>query len=100
MLWRLLDYNSLQVTMGEANDRGGSRASPMPEATLRVSTHILHPVDEVAGHSKSPGTANGSVPTPIDSDLEQIFLDDLLSGYASSEMLWLQPNSTQGPLVP
>ncbi|CAG9981777.1 unnamed protein product [Clonostachys byssicola] len=99
--WKLLDPLILEnIADDQSGHDSNSRASPMGDATLRITTHILHPVDE---HTSTPTSATTNRPalTSTDEDEERLCFNDLLSLYASStDLSWLQPdNGFSAPLA-
>ncbi|GJC92676.1 C6 transcription factor [Colletotrichum higginsianum] len=109
-LWELLD-NSIIVprptphsnsTSSESNSR---RESPLPDATLSVTTHILHPVDEdaeAAAQSQpvSPAATdnNGTDSAAQARPGDELCFDDFFSQYLPTEMN-CAPEAVQVPMA-
>jgi hypothetical protein len=94
-IWKLLDPHILQQTNEDLNNQDTTlRGSPALDTTLRVTRHIIHPVDELKGESTSPTTTdNSTLPIAIDEDQEQLCLTDFLTRYASTDISWLEPET-------
>ncbi|KAK6227490.1 hypothetical protein QIS74_01045 [Colletotrichum tabaci] len=109
-LWELLD-NSIIVpkpsphsnsTSSESNSR---RESPLPDATLSVTTHILHPVDEAAeaaarSQPVSPAATddNGTDSAAQARPGDELCFDDFFSQYLPTEMN-CAPEAVQVPMA-
>ncbi|OBR15049.1 C6 transcription factor [Colletotrichum higginsianum IMI 349063] len=109
-LWELLDNSIIvpkpsphsNITSSESNSR---RESPLPDATLSVTTHILHPVDEdaeAAAQSQpvSPATTdnNGTDSAAQARPGDELCFDDFFSQYLPTEMN-CAPEAVQVPMA-
>jgi hypothetical protein len=98
-LWELLDSSIVPTPSSNSNtsDSGPSsnRESPLPDATLSVTTHILHPVDEARSQPISPATTGNSdaIQTQMASTGDELCFDEFFSQYLPTEMNWApEPN--------
>ncbi|WQF77411.1 hypothetical protein CDEST_02425 [Colletotrichum destructivum] len=105
-LWELLD-NSIVVPKLSPHSNSSSsasnsrRESPLPDATLSVTTHILHPVDEAAEATARSPTATDNNDTDSAAQArpgDELCFDDFFSQYLPTEMN-CAPEAVQVPMA-
>lgn len=93
-LWEILDssISPVAVSQSTASSESGpsNRESPLPDATLSVTTHILHPVDETRSQPVSPATTGNT--TASQGQLvpggDELCLDEFFTQYLPADMSW------------
>ncbi|KAH6683528.1 hypothetical protein F5X68DRAFT_137095, partial [Plectosphaerella plurivora] len=97
-LWELLDSSIVPNPVSHSGSGPSStRESPLPDATLSVTTHILHPVDEARSQPISPATTGNSegVQGQMVPGGDELCFDEFFSQYLPTEMSWA-PEANNG----